>query len=279
VWPQLIDAALQKPWFGWGLREVSTAHNAVLHAYASSEPFTYAHNIVLDLAIGMGVPLTLLLVALTGVWLRRRIRSTHDLLPWYCIALLLPIGVHSLFEYPFAYSYFLFPALFAVGMLEGSIKPAATIVVSRASAVVGLSVLMTVMAWSVWEYILIEEDFRVTRFEVLRIGDTPLGYGRPDIFLLTQVDAMTEVSRMVPAPGMDAEKIELVRKVALRFPWFATQNRYALTLALNGNPDEAIRQLQVMRAMHGEAAFKGIRAHWMELADEKYPQLKELKIP
>jgi hypothetical protein len=48
---------------------------------------------------------------------------------------------------------------------------------------------------------------------------------------------------------------------------------------LNGNPDEAIRQLQVMRTMHGEAAFKGIRAHWMELADEKYPQLKELKIP
>jgi O-antigen ligase len=279
VWPQLIDAVLQRPWFGWGLREVSTAHNAVLHAYASSEPFTYAHNIVLDLAIGMGVPLTLLLVTLTAVWLTRRIRSTHALLPWYCVALLLPIGVHSLFEFPFAYSYFLFPALFAVGMLEGLIKPAATIVVSRVSAAVGLCLLMIVMAWSVWEYILLEEDFRVARFEVLRIGDTPVGHERPVIFLLSQLDAMTEVSRMVPAPGMDAENIELVRKVALRFPWFATQNRYALSLALNGNPDEAIRQLQVMRVMHGEAAFRGIRAHWMKLADDKYPQLKQLKIP
>ena len=60
VWPQLWEAVLQRPWFGWGLREVSEAHNAVLHAHAQSEPFTYAHNVVLDLAVGMGLPLTLL---------------------------------------------------------------------------------------------------------------------------------------------------------------------------------------------------------------------------
>ena len=39
------------PWLGWGLREVPEAHNAVLHHYAVSEPYGYAHKIVLDLAL------------------------------------------------------------------------------------------------------------------------------------------------------------------------------------------------------------------------------------
>jgi hypothetical protein len=279
VWPQMVAAALQKPWLGWGLREVSAAHNAVLDAYPSSEPFTYAHNIFLDLAIGVGVPLALLFTGLTSIWIVRRIRAARTLLPWYCVAVLIPVGVHSLFEYPFAYAYFAFPALFAVGMLEGVLKPNASISINKFSAVAVLGILSMVMAWTVWEYIQLEEDFRVTRFEVLRIGRTPADYERPSIYLLTQLAAMTEVSRMVPAPGMDAVKIDLARRAALRFPWFAIQNRYALSLALNGNPDEAIRQLKVMRAMHGEKSFEGIRANWKDLANTKYPQLGQLQLP
>ena len=37
LWRQLWEAAWMKPWLGWGLRGVSTAHNAVLHSYTSSE--------------------------------------------------------------------------------------------------------------------------------------------------------------------------------------------------------------------------------------------------
>ena len=279
VWPQMVAAALQKPWLGWGLREVSAAHNAVLDAYPTSEPFTYAHNIVLDLAIGIGVPLALLFTGLTCIWLFRRIRAARELLPWYCVALLIPVGVHSLFEFPFAYAYFAFPALFAVGMLDGLLKPNASISINKFSAAAGLGLLSIVMTWTAWEYIQIEEDFRVTRFEVLRIGRTPVNYERPSIYLLTQLAAMTEVSRMVPAPGMDAAKIDLARRAALHFPWVAIQHRYALSLALNGNPEEAIRQLKVMRAMHGEKSFEGIRANWKDLADTKYPQLGQLQLP
>ena len=279
VWPQMVAAALQKPWLGWGLREVSAAHNAVLDAYPTSEPFTYAHNILLDLTIGIGGPLALLFTVLTSIWLVRRIRAARELLPWFCVALLIPVGVHSLFEYPFAYAYFAFPALFAVGMLDGLLKPNASISINRFAATAVVGSLSMVMAWTVWEYIQLEEDFRVTRFEVLRIGRTPVDYERPSIYLLTQLAAMTEVSRMVPAPGMADANIELARRAALRFPWVAIQHRYALSLALNGNPDEAIRQLKVMRAMHGGKSFEGIRANWKDLADTKYPQLGQLQLP
>jgi O-antigen ligase len=279
VWPQLIDAVLQRPWWGWGLGQVSTAQNAVVHAYAISEPFTYAHNIVLDLALGIGVPLTALAVMLTAIWLWRRIRSAKQLAPWYCLAVVLPVAVHSMLEFPFAYAYFLVPVMFALGALDGmtGTKPAFRLGVKPVAAM--LLVTTAVMMWSVVEYLAIEEDFRVVRFEALRIGNTPPSYQRPHVFLLTQLDALLNGGRIVPKPGMTADELDVARTVALRFPWPATQNRYALSLALNGNSAEAVRQLRVMRALHGEQNYAQIKASWAGLASEKYPQLRDLTLP
>jgi len=231
------------------------------------------------LAIGIGLPLTALLVLVTGIWLWRRVRSAHQLAPWYCLALILPVAVHSMLEFPFAYAYFLVPVMFAVGALEGAVgaKPAFRLGVKP--ALVMLLVTTGVMAWSVVEYIAIEEDFRIVRFEALRIGTTPASYQRPRVILLTQLDALLNGGRIVPKPDMSTDELELARKVALRFPWPATQNRYAQSLALNGNPDEAIRQLRVMRALHGEKSYAQIKEGWGLLAHEKYPQLQTLRLP
>lgn len=38
IWQQLWQAVLLRPWFGWGLREVSSAQNAVIHAYSAGLP-------------------------------------------------------------------------------------------------------------------------------------------------------------------------------------------------------------------------------------------------
>lgn len=279
VWPQLWQAVLQHPWFGWGLGEVSEAHNTVLHTYAVSEPFTYAHNIVLDLAVGMGLPLTLLLVVVTSVWLWRRVRDTKDLLSWYCLTLALPFGVHSMLEFPFAYAYLLVPVMFLLGVLEARLAPSRVVRIPWWTATAAWALVSVAMAWSVVEYIVIEEDFRIARFEAFNVGKTPSNYERPHVVLLTQLDALLEGARIVPTPSMAPQRIELARKVAMRFPATATQNRYALSLALNGNLDEAVRQLRVMRAMHGEKTYQQIKVNWNSLAQDKYPQLRELKLP
>jgi len=279
VWPQFIEAVWQRPWFGWGLREVSHAHNMVLHHYEISEPFTYAHNIVLDLAIGLGLPLTALFLLGAFVWVWSRMRATKALLPWYCIATLIPLAVHSMLEFPFSYAYFLVPAMFGLGALDGVLRPHRYVRLGWWPAATGFFFMTLAMGWSVVEYIAVEEDFRVARFEASHIGKTANDYDRPAIHLLTQLDALNLGTRMVPAPDMTAESIEFSRKVAMRHPSTAAQNRYALTLALNGSPDEAIRQLTVMRAMYGEALYLRIKANWAELATTRYPQLKAINMP
>lgn len=279
VWPQLLDAVALRPWLGWGIGRVSDAHNAVAHLYAVSEAFTYSHNILLDLALGVGVPLAAVVVLVTVVWLWRRVRAANQLLPWYCLAAALPVAVHSMLEFPYAYAYLLAPVMFLFGVLDSAVGVRSSFRVGVLVAAVTLFITTALMAWSVIEYVAIEEDFRVVRFEALRIGNTPASYQRPHVVLLTQLDALLHGGRIVPKPGMTADELALAKKVALRFPWPATQNRYAQSLALNGNPDEAIRQLRVIRVLHGEAAYAQVKAGWTLLANEKYPQLQALKLP
>ncbi len=279
IWPQLVQAILLRPWFGWGVGQVSTAHNAVVDAYPVSEPYTYAHSIVLDFGLGFGLPLTLLFVLVVGVWLWRRVHATKQLKSWFCVALMVPVAVHSLVEFPFAYAYFLVPVMFALGTLEADLGSNPVFQLHTKSVIGGLFLGLGLFIWLAIEYVRIEEDFRIVRFEALRFGQTPSDYERPNVYFLTQLAALLHGGRIVPRPNMPVEEIELARAVALRFPWPATQNRYALSLALNGNPAEALRQLRVMRAQHGKKAYANTKQAWAEMAKEKYPQLGELQMP
>ena len=279
VWQQLWEAVWIKPWLGWGLRGVSAALNAVQHNYAQSSPFTYAHNIILDMLIGMGIPLASLALCAAGVWMWQRVKNAQTAQSWYAIGLLIPMGIHSLFEYPFAYAYFLVPTMLAIGMLEGGSKRSIAINISRKIIFGFLFLFGSLLMWLGVEYINIEEDFRIARFESVNLGHTPAGYEPPNIVLLTQLKALVAVTRTTPRPNMPHDELDLIRKVTLRFPWVPVQNCYALSLALNGEPTEAIRQLQVLRATHGEKVYEGIKANWTELAHTKYPQLNVLALP
>ncbi|OGQ55556.1 MAG: hypothetical protein A3J24_02270 [Deltaproteobacteria bacterium RIFCSPLOWO2_02_FULL_53_8] len=273
VWPQLWQAVLMKPWFGWGLRNVSEAHNAVLDQYPMAEPFTYAHNIVLDLAVGMGLPLTIFFCSFVLWWGWSRFRGGRQIQHWYVVGLLLPLTVHSMLEFPFTYAYFLIPACFALGVLERDLASKSAYEIPWRLLVTGHVAASVLLAWMAWEYILIEEDFRVARFEALHIGKTSEDYDRPRVHLLTQLDAMLVATRTTPRPGMKPEDIELLRKAAMRFPWTAIQGRYALALALNGNVTEAQRQLKVIRALYGDKMLQAFREQWREKAQSQYPQL------
>jgi len=160
---------------------VSFAHNVVLHKYVVSEAFTYAHNIILDLALGLGIPIALAVLWMVGRWFRRNIKQADGDRSWYAIAILIPFLIHSMFEYPFSYAYFLVPAMLAVGMLsrEDAFKNRISI---RRDVVVCLLVIFSgLFVFLVREYFLIEEDFRYARYEALNVGATPGDYTRPKI--------------------------------------------------------------------------------------------------
>ncbi|WP_171016056.1 O-antigen ligase family protein [Ramlibacter sp. 2FC] len=279
VWPQLIEAVLMRPWWGWGMGNVAEAHNAVAHAYATSEPFTYSHNLVLDLALWLGIPATLVLVGATALWLWRRLRAASDAVSWYALAVALPVGVHAMLEFPHAYAYFLVPVMLALGVLEGRLGVRPLLRLGRRPAAVLLLAAAGFVFWSAVEYLRVEEDFRVARFEALRVGQTPAGHERPRVLLLTQLGALLDSMRIELRPGMPEGQLGLIRQMALRHPWTATQYRYALALALNGQGEEAARQMQVLRAQHGEKIHRQLREQMEQKLDDHHLPRDSLRLP
>lgn len=279
VWSQLFQAVAMQPGTGWGFRQVTAAHNAVVDQYALSEPYTYSHNLVLDLLIWVGVPLALLFVGVVAIYLWRRARATGQLLPWYGLAVTLPLVIHSMFEYPFAYAYFLAPVMFLLGAVEASTGTKPLIRVGVKSTAVLLIVTTMAIGWSVVEYLRIEEDFRIARFQSLRVGAIPQEYQAPKVILLDQLGVLLDDARIVPKPNMSPEDMRVVKNAALHYPWSATQYRYAVALALNGNPVEATRQFQVMHRMWDDKVYGDVKQKVDALAATEYPELRRLSMP
>jgi len=267
------------PWTGWGINQVAPALNTVADKYAISEPYTYSHNVVLDLVLWIGVPLAVLHVCSMLIWLMRRIRATNSLLPWYGLAVALPLILHSMLEYPHAYAYFLAPVMFLLGAVEAAIPLGSNFRIDAKPVAVIFLTTIVILAWSAIEYLKIEEDFRLARYQALRIGSPSHEYQRPRVFFFNQLDSISNAARITPTPNMSFNEMQIIRQAAQRYPWSATQYRYALALALNGDPIEGARQLQVLRRMWGEKMYGRLKTQIAELATTKYPELHRLNLP
>lgn len=279
IWLQTLHAVYESPWVGYGWNQTPVAQAVgALHS-PGDLAFTNAHNIFLDLCAWVGLPLGLLIAMGFGYWFYSRARLVHSTGAIYAMAMLLPFLVHSMLEFPFAYAYFLLMAGLLMGVVESDFVTNRRFLVPRPVAAVGLAVMIVVGGYAAYEYLLIEEDYRVARFENLKVGRTPDDHVRPDIVVHTQLAAMLAALRQPAVPNMTSEQVERLRKVSLRFGARSMVYRYAVALGLNGQPAAATRQMQVFRGMFGERAYQMFKFQLRELQAEKYPELAAVLLP
>lgn len=120
LWANVWQAAVQKPWLGWGWGELGYAQFMTLTTGPRfCDLLDNAHNLPLHLAVTLGLPLAALLVALTLalVWRGQPWRAAQPgaRLAW---AVLGVVGLHSLLEYPLWYGPFQIAVLLAVLQLS-----------------------------------------------------------------------------------------------------------------------------------------------------------------
>lgn len=279
LWSQFAHGIWERPWLGYGWNQSVSAQMVGAAIIPGELTAIYAHNLFLDLLAWNGLPVGLLLTAMGAWWLidrSRRIRSPLSIVAMTC---LLPLVTHSLLEFPFAYSYFLLPAGLLVGLIEAEMAGKLFIALNR--RVVGYLTLASVLFGSlfVYEYFLIEEDFRIVRFENMRIGTTPVDYEIPNIWFASHMRAMLAASRVEPAPGMTQAQITVLRDVAGRFAYGALSYRYALALALNDDPIGATKQMIQIRGFYGENQYQRLKAAMKDDAQFRYPQLNAVLLP
>ena len=119
LWSNVLHLIAERPWTGWGWGELAYAH------YAADYPgkrfcllVDNAHNLPLQLAVELGLPFALAACGL-ALWLAWRARPWRETDPARQLAwgLLVPIGVHSMLEFPLWYGPFQLMAACALALL------------------------------------------------------------------------------------------------------------------------------------------------------------------
>lgn len=265
LWQQLGLALVQGPLWGYGWNQVSVAQVAVALDFPLSLMTEHSHNIVLDLLLWNGPLLGALIIALLTVWLVRlgfRARSCESVFALLAVGFVL---VHGLLEYPLEYAFFLLPVGFLLGMVEGEQQAGTLFTLPRWMFAGCLLGSLVVIVWVWREYRIVEEDYRLMRFETAQIGSLKSEHAAPDVVLLTQLREFIRFVRTEAAPDMTEEQLAWMGKVAHRYPYPPSMFRYALALGLNNQSALAEQELLRLRALHGEKHYQEARQAMLEV--------------
>jgi hypothetical protein len=121
IWRDTLTLIAQQPWAGVGFGEFNLAWTLTPLPQRPVAFFDHTHNLPLQLAVELGLPLAGLVMTLL-LWALWRGARTAWATPGglgtaqrCALLMVLMIGLHSLLEYPLWYSYFLLPAAWAWG--------------------------------------------------------------------------------------------------------------------------------------------------------------------
>jgi hypothetical protein len=263
AWGSLWHAALDHPWMGWGLRNIAEAYIKYSDTTQSLELFAYSHNILLDVVVGAGWPVALVLIVCVLRGAGRISRNAGGTpVGQMMVGVCIPVAVHSMLEYPYAYAYFLFPLCLAMGVLASSANDILVIRLPTGLAKFAVVCGMLLGITLFWEYWQLEEDFRLVRFESAHVGSSSEVKAVSSPHLLTQLGAVVKVMRMPLICAPSDKEISELRKTRNRYLWLPLQRKLALALALSGKLEAAQLEFNAIRALWGAKAELEVREQW-----------------
>ena len=126
IWSNCIALIKAQPWLGVGWGQFNFAWTLTPFASRGAGLVSHAHNLVLQLAVEMGVPLAAIMMGLLlwAFWkAARRVWSLPGVAGASARATLMVVavmGLHSMLEYPLWYVYLLLPTAWAFGLALGT---------------------------------------------------------------------------------------------------------------------------------------------------------------
>jgi O-antigen ligase len=129
IWSNTLSLIAMHPWAGVGFGEFNFAWTLTPFPGRPVAFFDHTHNIVLQFAVELGLPLAALVLGLLSWAVFRAVRAALDArsdtdpaqapMRRAALMMVLLILLHSLLEYPLWYAYFLLPAAFVFGLSLG----------------------------------------------------------------------------------------------------------------------------------------------------------------
>jgi O-antigen ligase len=148
IWSNTLALIARHPWVGVGFGEFNFAWTLTPFPDRPVAFFDHTHNLPLQLAVELGLPLALLvmgalLVSLVSAFaVSWRAEGDLGIARRAALVMVVMIGLHSLLEYPLWYAYFLLPATWLLAFAGGSASLPRVDTASRPLTVGALAVVL-----------------------------------------------------------------------------------------------------------------------------------------
>ena len=205
LWSNVLALIAQHPWLGWGWGETDYAH--FMTGYSSlrfCDMLDNAHDFPLHLALELGVPFAVAVMALVGVWVLRRTpwREQH---PWRVMAwcLMVVLGLHSLLEYPLWYGPFQMTLGFAIGILWAAPEAPAREEAQEGPMLVA-ALLFIGCLYAAWDFNRVGQIYRQAALRDAAYRDNPLHHAKQSWLFRNQAE-FAELTTQAVTPDNAAE--------------------------------------------------------------------------
>lgn len=139
LWSDSVSSILENPWIGYGINGVRTSR--LFSNLNFKMPYVSSHNIFIDFFLWFGVVGGILFLIYSLIIFKRIYTNKKN--GYEVLLFLTPFIVHSLFEYPFRYLYFLVLVIPAFTLITGKMnfyihRPVFILMISMYMALVSL---------------------------------------------------------------------------------------------------------------------------------------------
>ena len=266
VWRMFAEAAMLKPWLGYGWGQIALAQLSITTEYPTLHVFfSHSHNLFLDLVLWCGIPIGLTVSAGLLWWLWQKLRTVSSAENVVLLLFVIAVSVHSMLELPLHHAYFLIPAGMVMGAMDARAEYRPIAFVNRQAIKILWLAAALLLALIVRDYTRVEPTFQNLRFEWARIQNTPPTVP-PDVLLLTQWSDFVSFATLEPKEGTQQAELQWMRNVAGLSPSAGLVQKLAIALALNGRPQEAAEWLGKMCGMVPAAQCELVKQAWVQQA-------------
>jgi hypothetical protein len=278
AWVAFLDAAWQRPFFGYGWNQVVLAQMAV----ATEHPhipgfFIYSHNLFLDLVLWCGIPMGLLVSGFLVMWLWQRFHAVQSAENAVLVLFLLVVANHAMLELPLHFAYFLLPVGLVMGVLDARMGVRPVFLLGRWTLGVLWLVASMLLCLIIQDYARVESSYQILRLEWSRIKIT-IPVGPPDVLLLTQWRDYIKFARMEPKRDVGEDELVWMRNITGLFPGVIFFHKFATVLALNQRPEEAQLWLKRMCKTVSESECRDVQTIWANQS-LKVPEIAAIAWP
>lgn len=247
IWKQMLYAIREQPWIGYGWNQTGMAQLVGADYIVHSERTNSAHNIILELLVWNGVIIGGCILAYLGYWLLLLNKAIHSKETLIASLMIISVAIHAMLEFPQNYAYFLLPVAFLLGFIQSGVLNQITFTMKSGlnTLILVISILLYGLIWR--DYICAVDGLADAR------KNTDAGLTKQphsQVLILTEYSARAEWYYLDRFTHLTPTEIAHFHQAVLVSPSHYDLYKYAQLLAYNGQTDEAIHQLALIKGLY-----------------------------